>query len=266
MFDKPNPQNPPQNGAEDMFAGTGDVPPAGNAPAPAPEAGQKQYAQMDFGPSAVESGKLKPVTPDSPKDTGVPGENDNIYELKAPITQNKMFLVVGAVVIVLVIAAIGFWFYRAFAGNTDIDVRVPIPAISDETPTEEADTVDGFDFDDFDTTDDEEEPADESETKGGVTTDTENLPEETTPETTPAVEVDSDGDGLTDAEERGFGTDPRNVDTDGDGLTDREELEQWGTDPLNEDTDGDTFADGSEIENGYDPKGPGRLFTVPSAQ
>lgn len=35
---------------------------------------------------------------------------------------------------------------------------------------------------------------------------------------------DSDGDGLTDAEERALGTDPRNPDTDGDGLLDGEEV------------------------------------------
>jgi hypothetical protein len=42
---------------------------------------------------------------------------------------------------------------------------------------------------------------------------------------------DSDGDGLTDAEEEFYGTDPNNPDTDGDGYTDFEEV-RAGTDPL----------------------------------
>lgn len=43
--------------------------------------------------------------------------------------------------------------------------------------------------------------------------------------------LDSDGDGLSDEEERALGTDPSLRDTDGDGVTDIEEVEQ-GTDPL----------------------------------
>ncbi len=42
---------------------------------------------------------------------------------------------------------------------------------------------------------------------------------------------DSDGDGLTDREERRLGTDPFNPDTDGDGYTDGEEV-HFGSDPL----------------------------------
>lgn len=42
---------------------------------------------------------------------------------------------------------------------------------------------------------------------------------------------DSDGDGLTDAEEEWYGTDPNNPDTDGDGYSDYKEIME-GTDPL----------------------------------
>jgi outer membrane protein OmpA-like peptidoglycan-associated protein len=61
--------------------------------------------------------------------------------------------------------------------------------------------------------------------------------------------VDTDGDGLTDAEEAELGTDPRNPDTDGDGLTDYEEVRVYGTDPLNPDTDYDGLTDGEEVHN-----------------
>ena len=59
--------------------------------------------------------------------------------------------------------------------------------------------------------------------------------------------LDSDGDGLTDAEELKLGTDPHNPDTDGDGLTDGEEVKVYHTDPLNPDTDYDGLKDGDEV-------------------
>ncbi len=62
-----------------------------------------------------------------------------------------------------------------------------------------------------------------------------------------AGDLDSDGDGLTDAEERRIGTDPFNPDTDGDGLTDFEEVRVYGTDPLNPDSDYDGLTDGAEV-------------------
>ncbi|MFA6393627.1 MAG: hypothetical protein WCW25_02030 [Patescibacteria group bacterium] len=73
---------------------------------------------------------------------------------------------------------------------------------------------------------------------------------------------DSDNDGLKDLEEAELGTDPEKIDTDGDGLFDNEEVAVYKTDPLNQDTDGDSYPDGSEVKNGYDPKGPGKLFKV----
>src|SRR5699024_1082062 len=69
-----------------------------------------------------------------------------------------------------------------------------------------------------------------------------------------AQDVDTDGDGLTDAEEAKLGTDPNNADTDGDGLTDGEEVNEYGTDPLKADTDGDGLSDGEEVNSyGTDP-------------
>jgi len=74
------------------------------------------------------------------------------------------------------------------------------------------------------------------------------------------MELDSDGDGLTDYEEIYiYGTDPFNPDTDGDGLTDYEEVMIYGTDPLNPDTDGDGYLDGEEVLHGYNPLGEGLL-------
>ncbi|MDP2631114.1 MAG: hypothetical protein Q8P56_06965 [Candidatus Uhrbacteria bacterium] len=81
--------------------------------------------------------------------------------------------------------------------------------------------------------------------------------------TTPTVGVDTDGDGLTDAEETALGTDPTDTDTDKDGLTDREEVGVFFTDPRNPDTDGDGYLDGLEVRNEFNPKGEGKLPPLP---
>jgi hypothetical protein len=84
----------------------------------------------------------------------------------------------------------------------------------------------------------------------------------------PTIELppDADGDGLTDTEEANYGTDISKSDTDGDGLSDSEEVRIYFTNPTNPDTDGDGFTDGDEVKKGYNPKGPGKLFEIPTAQ
>ncbi|MGB0847294.1 MAG: DUF6923 family protein, partial [Thiolinea sp.] len=71
-----------------------------------------------------------------------------------------------------------------------------------------------------------------------------------------ADEIDTDSDGLTDAEEADLGTDPALADTDDDGLNDGEEAggadgdastTADNTNPLNPDTDGDGIYDGPEV-------------------
>jgi serine/threonine protein kinase len=64
---------------------------------------------------------------------------------------------------------------------------------------------------------------------------------------TQAADLDSDGDGLTDRQEREMLLDPFNPDTDGDGLSDGDEVRVYGTDPRNRDTDGDGILDGTEV-------------------
>jgi hypothetical protein len=100
-------------------------------------------------------------------------------------------------------------------------------------------------------------------------------PGATIAETPDADEVDTDDDGLTDAEEADLGTDPNNLDTDGDllydggefvydtdifdpdsdgdGLPDGNEAYIIGSDPAVADTDGDGVNDGNEVANGTNP-------------
>ncbi len=63
--------------------------------------------------------------------------------------------------------------------------------------------------------------------------------------TDPETKIDTDGDGLSDAEEILLGTDISLVDSDEDGLTDFEEA-HTNTDPLLPDTDGDGIVDGED--------------------
>ncbi|MFH0726574.1 MAG: fibronectin type III domain-containing protein [Pseudomonadota bacterium] len=83
------------------------------------------------------------------------------------------------------------------------------------------------------------------------------------------ISVDSDADGITDADEtRLYGTDPQAADSDGDGITDGEELAYWGENwnsaldgggtnkLLDSDSDGDGKSDGWEIDSGFDPADP----------
>jgi hypothetical protein len=58
---------------------------------------------------------------------------------------------------------------------------------------------------------------------------------------------DTDGDGVTDNEEKHGGIDPRNPDTDGDTLTDNQEWNVIYSDPTNQDSDGDGTQDGFEF-------------------
>lgn len=70
-----------------------------------------------------------------------------------------------------------------------------------------------------------------------------------------AKDKDTDGDGLTDAEEAKLGTDPKSKDTDQDGINDGDEV-KMGLNPLNLDTDGDLLYDGGELVYGTDPHNP----------
>lgn len=64
---------------------------------------------------------------------------------------------------------------------------------------------------------------------------------------------DGDLDGLSDATEAGYGTDPNSSDSDADGINDKSEIQFYLTNPLVKDTDGDGFEDGFEVFTGFNP-------------
>lgn len=69
------------------------------------------------------------------------------------------------------------------------------------------------------------------------------------------LDLDSDDDGMIDADEKKNGTNPYNPDSDGDGLTDYQES-QYGTNPNKKDSDDDGYDDLAEIAYGTDPNNP----------
>src|SRR3989338_2559064 len=73
-------------------------------------------------------------------------------------------------------------------------------------------------------------------------------------------EADTDFDGIDDASEVNvYTSNPTAIDTDNDGLDDYSEVFMYGTSPIFTDTDSDGYTDGQEVQNGYNPKGPGKL-------
>ena len=60
--------------------------------------------------------------------------------------------------------------------------------------------------------------------------------------------LDSDGDGLSDLEEKSIGANPKVFDTDGDTLSDFEEVKNLKTNPLSKNTDGDRYNDDKDKE------------------
>jgi hypothetical protein len=71
---------------------------------------------------------------------------------------------------------------------------------------------------------------------------------------TGSITLDSDGDGLNDADETGiYGTNPNDPDSDDDGLNDGNEVNTYLTNPNDADSDDDTFNDGVEVFMGTNP-------------
>lgn len=78
-------------------------------------------------------------------------------------------------------------------------------------------------------------------------------------------DADSDGDGMDDSEEYDTGTDPWDRDTDDDGLSDGAEYNVYFCDPLVRDTDGDSLGDALEVGRNYKTDYTAGNYFVPDA-
>ena len=77
------------------------------------------------------------------------------------------------------------------------------------------------------------------------------------------VGADTDGDGLEDGDEVGYGTNPFDRDTDDDGLSDGAEYNVYFCDPLVQDTDGDQIGDATEVGRDYATTDTAGTYFVP---
>ena len=166
------------------------------------------------------------------------------YETKEGIRPQPLIIAGVAVVVLILIVGLVWFFKFRNSDNSDIGILEPVNSalpleIGSETqsPTIPPALTN-------------EEPA-----GSGVVVE---------PEPVPEVPKDSDQDGLTDTREFFLGTDPELADTDGDGLSDKDEVDVYHSDPLDTDTDNDTYLDGAEVTSGYSPIGPGKLLEVPT--
>lgn len=170
----------------------------------------------------------------------MPGRVDNLEE---PVGKSKLILTLVIILIVGLLAGGAVWGYLAFVKNKSETVGI----IPDQNPSANDKVVPTV------------------ETDKGVNQ-VVNSPTSLPTEPPTADEkilfgepLDTDGDSLTDDQEKELGTNVFNWDTDGDELSDGDEVNNWKTNPLDEDTDKDTFLDGMEVKNGYNPGGPGRF-------
>lgn len=230
---------------EDIFLETDKAAPvAPVAPAPTPPLGP---------PSALAQGKIQPAQPGSSivPAAQLSGAAKTGFPLKKVLIMSliSLFLVGGA-------SAAFFW-WRTRGQNTLVPtlgapVKTETPAASQPANT------DGFGSKLNETY--------QNLNQGSIDRALDPLGTKTQPPEDASATTDTDQDGLSDAQEFTAGTNPRLVDSDGDGLSDWEEVSIFGTDPLKTDTDGDKFPDGEEVQNGYNPKGPGKLLNFEQAK
>jgi hypothetical protein len=234
------------------------------APAPSPRLAEDMFATVDrSGPPA--SANFGPTPPPRPAFTPAPSAPQgpvnplDIETMPRPGGGSLKYLLIGVFTLIVVLGG-GYAAYQYILKPQFQAVEappattvVPEPQITPETVATDTQVE----------TIAPETAATSSLTETNIVNSMATIPAtDINPAVPASATLDSDGDGLTDAEEAQLGTDPLKIDTDGDGLNDREEVKIYMTDPNNVDTDADTYQDGAEVKAGYNPKGPGRLLIV----
>jgi preprotein translocase subunit SecG len=194
-------------------------------------------------PSAVQSGKIKPVS----NTTFVPSQQASSADplMFSETSGNKLNKIIIILVVVLLVLALGAGAYYMIAVKGKIK-----PPVNDNQNTNQTDNANV-------NNNENTNEADMTDSDADGLTDVEEGQYNTN-----ALLADTDGDSLSDREEvKTYKTDPLAMDTDVDGLNDGEEINVWNTNPLLADTDNDSYPDGTEVKNGYSPIGPGKLAT-----
>lgn len=246
MFDDQiNKGTPPGNlpmEADDMFAGVDKVPDDMNAP----------LSDIPKPPNALDAGLLKKkdstTVVTTPPVTGV-----SMYEMKQPIL-GKILLFVFLAVVLGGIGFGGWYFYNKLKNPTIVNTVKIVQPIETTQTDKNTDTIIPSAVDNVPVVVIPTPTVSSTEVTASMNNDKILFGES----------IDSDKDGLDDVREKQLGTNPNKSDTDGDGLSDGDEVLIWKTNPLVADTDGDSYPDGSEVFHGYNPLGPGKLFTSPT--
>lgn len=260
--------------AEDMFASVSDEVGTPPPPSPRPPEGLPESSleeKKDAGGDAIRPLKiardLDQPSPFKKKELG--GDSPNLpastNEITPPVELKSDPLKFGSrrtiliVVIAIVALGLGVGAWWIWGLNRAKPIEEDMISQTEERGIEESKTEEGGRLE-------ETFPAEQEERATFPSEDGEPVVDVKEPEfesVFPDLPPDSDADGLTDAEEKLYGSNINSSDTDGDGLYDREEVKVWKTDPTLSDTDGDGYMDGEEVAGGYNPNGLGRLQQIP---
>ncbi|MBI2050506.1 MAG: hypothetical protein HYT31_01735 [Parcubacteria group bacterium] len=238
-------------GVEDIFASTDET----SASALRAQSGAPSAPIIPGPPTALAGGKLKPLAESA---AGIPaGQASSAAGAGFPF--KKLSIIVFVSLGIIGLAAVAF---AVLQGRANVAVPVPQPGAPEEAAAPDASSASAVsgNAEDADRADGVGAPPDtggilRSFQQGSIDRALNPIPQD-------PASIDTDQDGLSDAQEFGNGTNPRLVDSDSDGLSDWEEIAIFGTDPLNRDSDADSYADGEEVQNGYNPLGQGKLLNV----
>lgn len=229
-----------------------DIPDPFDSPTPIPAAPvnpQPSMPEKSTQPKEMPS-PVPPNVPQAASSDSVPAGalSSGFQQPKAPQrSANKgVFLAIGIFIAIILVVAVVFIAYRLL-------VATSVPPVPVSTPT----------------------PLPLVTATPDITALPSNTPEPAPLDSSDVA--DPDEDGLTNAEERFYGTDPVKADTDGDSYNDSDEVRngynplgegkldsdndgfpdpderKFGSDPFNPDTDGDGYSDGDEITHGHNP-------------
>jgi len=250
------PVNPPQAQRMSTPSSTSQMPqrtPPAQAPATAQPFQQKKEPVDIFSNTDTTTPKVRmPVGPANPERPGLPHgleikssapdlsqDITDETERRKPLLKSKIFIIIALVFVSGGLVAAGYFAYQQISTRTADSENVNADIVNSDNPSANTQV--------------NTQPIQTPTPENTVTQ---------TPTPTPSVDenIDTDLDGVTDREEKLYGTNISSPDTDSDGLTDRDETKTYLTDPLNPDTDGDGYKDGDEVNNRYNPKGAGKLF------